>query len=56
MNNKLSSEAQQPGADRKRARSDRPSPPSEISKGHRTRRYGDRESEDESRELPGMRQ
>ncbi len=44
--NKLSSEAQQPGADRERARSDRPS---------RTRRYGDRGSEDVSHELPGMR-
>jgi mono/diheme cytochrome c family protein len=44
--NKSSSEAQQAGADRERARSDRPS---------RTRRYGDRDSEDESRELPGLR-
>ncbi len=43
---KLSSEAQQSGADRERARSDRPS---------RTGWYGDRGSEDESRELPGMR-
>jgi ABC-2 type transport system ATP-binding protein len=54
--NMLSSEAQQPGADRERARSDRPSPPSGTSKGRRTRRYGDRGREDESREVPGMRQ